>query len=48
MIGDDDRRLVEQLDELFCPSHGQAILCSTVPNNNNEALTPDTQGLAIH
>ena len=48
LVGDDDRKLVEQLDELFCPvEEGRKILCATVRNSNKEALTPNTQGLSI-
>jgi len=45
---DDDRKLVEQLDDLFCPAEDERkILCATVRNSDKEALTPDTQGLTI-
>jgi len=47
MVGDDDRRLVEQLDDLFCPVEDRKILCPTAPNSNKEALTLETQGLVI-
>jgi integrase len=48
LVGDDDRRLVEQLDELFCPvDEDRKILCATVRNSNKEALTVETQGLTI-
>jgi integrase len=47
LVGDDDRRLVEQLDDLFCPVENQSVLCPIVPNSDEEALTADTQGLRI-
>jgi integrase len=47
MVGDDDRRLVEQLDELISPVNDQTILCPIVPNSNKKALTVDTRGLVI-
>ncbi|HYV74769.1 MAG TPA: site-specific integrase [Candidatus Binatia bacterium] len=47
VVGDDDRRLVEQLDDLFCPVEDQKILCPNVPNSNKEALAVDTQTLRI-
>ena len=47
LIGDDDRRLVEQLDDLFCPDEHKEILCATVRKSEKEALTPNTQGLTV-
>ena len=47
MIGDDDRRLVEQLDDLFCPDEHKEVLCATVRKSEEKALTPNTQGLVI-
>ena len=29
LVGDDDRRLVEQLDDMFCPVEDPNILCAT-------------------
>ena len=47
IVGDDDRRLVKQLDELFCPTETQNVLRANACKSNKEALTPDTQGLRI-
>ena len=47
LIGDDDRRLVEQLDDLFCPDEHKEILCATVRKSEEKALTPNTQGLTV-
>ena len=47
LVGDDDRKLVEQLDDLFCPVEHEEILCATVRKSEKEALTPDTQGLVV-
>jgi integrase len=46
LVGDDDRKLVEQLDDLFWPEP-PGVLCATVCKSNKKALTPDTQGLRI-
>jgi len=47
LIGDDDRRLVEQLDDLFCPDEHEEVLCATVRKSEKEALTLETQGLTV-
>jgi hypothetical protein len=47
LIGDDDRRLVEQLDDLFCPDAHKVILCASVRKSEKEALTLETQGLTV-
>jgi integrase len=47
LVGDDDRRLVQQLDELFCPVEESEILCATVRNSDKKALSVDTEGLSI-
>jgi integrase len=47
MIGDDDRRLVEQLDELFSLGDGHEFCAPIVPNSNEKALAPESQRLSI-
>lgn len=47
VVRDDDRQLVEQLDELLSPAEDRTILCRIVPNSNKKALAVDTQRLVI-
>jgi hypothetical protein len=47
LVGDDDRRLVEQLDELFAPVEAPEILCANVRNSNKETLAAEMQRLQI-
>ncbi len=44
LVGDDDRRLVEQLDDMFCPVEDPNILCANVRDSNKKALTLATRG----
>jgi integrase len=44
IVGDDDRKLVKQLDDLFCPSR---ILRAAACTKQKKALTPESQGLTV-
>jgi integrase len=44
MVGDDDRKLVEQLDELFCPTR---ILRADACTSQNKALALESQRLMV-
>lgn len=46
-VGDDDRRLVEQLDELFSPVEDPIILCPFVPKTKNKSLQLEAEGVTI-
>ena len=44
MVGDDDRKLVEQLDELFCPTRIlRAVACTT----QKKTLAAESQELMV-
>jgi integrase len=45
LVSEDDRKLVEQLDDLFCPTEAEGILCANVRKTEEKALAAGTQEL---
>jgi integrase len=47
LVSEDDRKLVEQLDDLFCPAEAEGILCANVRKSDKKALALESQELRI-
>jgi integrase len=47
LVSEDDRKLVEQLDGLFCPAEREGILCANVRKSEKKALAAQSQELRI-